>query len=286
MKRVFVLKILLYFSLCLLAKDQEIDLWRNVDAINAHNIKLYVYSPHDSIKNGTSVIICPGGSYHHLGINHEGKMVAEWLNKMGITAFVLKYRVSSQGWSHPAMIQDLQRSIQLVRENADEYGIKDDAVGVLGFSAGGHLVGMASEFYQENFMKSLGIIPQVSLKPDFTIMIYPVVSMQDSLAHHKSRKNLLGRNFDTQLKDLFSLEKHVNSNMPPTLIIHAKDDNVVNFKNSYYLYKNMIASGALADFILYENGGHGFGVKPGNPVVPEWQRDCIEWLNKIGVLSV
>ena len=144
--------------------------------------------------SGISVIICPGGSYSFLALKSEGIEVAKWLNNNNITAFVLLYRVGLFGNRHPAMIQDMQRAIQLVKENSQEYGIDPDKVGLMGFSAGGHLVGTAGIYFDTNYLAELGITPRVCLRPAFVTMIYPVVSMTDEeVVHKKSRRNLLSR---------------------------------------------------------------------------------------------
>ncbi|HQN92585.1 MAG TPA: alpha/beta hydrolase [Prolixibacteraceae bacterium] len=262
---------------------EEVFLWKDVGNPNQEKVKLYVCEPEANIKNGTCVIICPGGSYHHLGMTHEGFYVADWLNSQGITAFVLKYRVSQFGWHHPAMIEDLQKAIQYVRQNASKYGVNPESVGVMGFSAGGHLVGTASLYYDENYIGNTE--SDVSLRPDFTVMVYPVVSMQDSIAHQRSKKNLLGKAKDKDLEDKMSLEANVHQGIPPVLLIHAKDDDVVDYRNSFYLNENMKKAGVDVEYLLYENGGHGFGAGKTKKYTPPWQADCLEWLHKKNILK-
>lgn len=264
---------------------EEVFLWKDVGNPNQEKVKLYVFEPETALKTGTCVIICPGGSYHHLGMTHEGFYVAEWLNSQGITAFVLKYRVSQFGWHHPAMIQDLQKAIQYVRENADRYAIDPGSVGLMGFSAGGHLVGSASIYYDEDLIGNSDSLSGISLCPDFTIMVYPVVSMHDSIAHQRSKKNLLGKTFDKAIENKMSLEDNVHTGMPPVLLVHAKDDDLVDYKNSFYFHRNMQNIGADSEYLLYENGGHGFGAGYTNRYVPPWQDDCVKWLRKKNFLK-
>jgi acetyl esterase/lipase len=149
----------------------------------------------DKLNTHVAVIICPGGSYYHLALNQEGYDVAKWFQSKGINAFVLKYRVSFFGYHHPAMIEDLQRSIQYVKENAGDWDIDTSKVGLIGFSAGGHLVATGGTMFREDFLIPLGVRPKVSLRPNFVVTVYPVISMQDSIAHKWSRKNLLGPNY-------------------------------------------------------------------------------------------
>jgi acetyl esterase/lipase len=248
---------------------------------------LYVFLPEKPNISGASVIICPGGSYAHLyGIKWEGFEVAEWLNSNGITAFVLQYRVGKNGNHHPAMIQDIQRALQLVKENSEEYGIDPDKVGVMGFSAGGHLSLMAGAFYNENYLNELGIKSNVDLKPAFVVPVYPVVSMQDSIAHARSRKNLLGKKFGQEEKNKFSMELQITKNIPPVFLVTTKDDPVVDYKNSLVLNDALKKEEIRYEFLLYETGGHGFGMnqKKGGEAA-SWNKYFIGWLNEIGILK-
>lgn len=246
--------------------------------------ELTVFEPDNSIRNGAAVIICPGGSYCYLGMKHEGYQVAQWLNSLGFTAFVLRYRVGIYGNHFPSEIQDLQRTIEIVRENADKWKINPDKVGVMGFSAGGHLVGTASEYYHENFMLGLGITPLVSLRPDFTVMIYPVISMHDSIAHKKSKRNLLGSNHTKELENKMSLEDNVHDGMPPIYLMQAKKDEVVDSRNSLYFYKALIKENVKVHYQLFDCKGHGFGIDPKrNPIAWQWIFDCQKWFESIGL---
>ncbi len=231
-------------------------------------------------KTGTSVIICPGGSYRYLDLSNEGYKVARWLNQEGITAFVLRYRTGMYGNHYPAMIQDLQRSLQLVKENSEEYGIDPAKVGVMGFSAGGHLVGTAATYFDTNFMENLGITPEVSLKPAFVAMIYPVVSMTDSIAHKKSRRNLLPPNYDPALKEELSLEQNVRADMPPVFLIQCKGDKTVDYRNAAEYNIALKDKGVPHYYKLYDEVGHGFGINPkrGHGEAPYWYENFVPWL--------
>ncbi|MDR2410243.1 MAG: alpha/beta hydrolase [Bacteroidales bacterium] len=276
----------LFFVVILSAQNNSVYLWKDIPPMKKEKSRLYTFIQADSLKRGISVIICPGGSYAHLyGIKREGFEVAQWLNANGITAFVLKYRVGKDGYHHPAMIEDVQRAIQWVRTHAADYNINPDCVGVMGFSAGGHLSLMAGTFYQENYLAKWGI-ETVNLKPAFVVPVYPVVSMQDSLAHVRSRKNLLGKDFGQKEKDKFSMELQIKEDMPPVFLVTTKDDPVVNYKNSLALDNVLKKKEIPCKFLLYETGGHGFGMndqKGGDAA--QWKNHFIDWLYEIKILK-
>ncbi len=239
-----------------------------------------------------SIIVCPGGSYYWHDTESEGIDVAKWLAENGIAAYILNYRVAGvadylfayravlRGNRHPDMICDLQRSIELVREQYD------GPVGVMGFSAGGHLVLSSGAFACTNFLERYGIEPKVSLVPDFIAAIYPVVTMsEENYVHKRSRNGLMGRSRvnDKSLRDSLSLEKHIDSAMPPVFLVNCKDDNVVEYHNSELMDSALTAAGAPHKRILYETGGHGFGANPEklNPETSEWQEKFVSWLDTI-----
>ena len=267
------------------SQDKTIYLWRNVKGMEKQPSVMYMHEPKEN-KTKTAVIVCPGGSYHHLGLYNEGYCSAKWFSENGITAFMLKYRSNESLYNHPAMLEDIQRAIQIVRENADEFGIDASKVGVIGYSAGGHLVTMAGEFGERfNELEKLGIDTAVSLRPDFVMPIYPVVSMQDDISHKWSRRSLLGKNQTQERKDLFSMELQVPDNMPPTYIVVCKDDNVVDYNNSLRLYDALLAKNIQnCELHVYEWGKHGFGMLNG-PFMKEfkWNEPLLEWIKKIGM---
>ncbi|MDL2261965.1 alpha/beta hydrolase [Bacteroidales bacterium OttesenSCG-928-I21] len=256
--------------------------------MNKEKTCLYAYPTSDSLNTNVAIIICPGGSYAHLyGIKTEGFGVAEWLNKNGITAFVLKYRVGKNGYHHPAMIEDVQRAIQWVRENAKKYNINPELLGVMGFSAGGHLSLMSGIFFDENYLIKYGFDNSINLKPSFVVPVYPVVSMQDEIAHKRSRKNLLTRKFTQTEKNKFSMEMQVlNSNISPVFLVATKDDPVVDYKNSVVLVEALKKYNAKHKFLLYETGGHGFGMdKEKAGAAALWNIEFIKWLGEQKILK-
>lgn len=275
----------------LFSQDQTIYLWKNVKGMTSQNSVMFMHKPSENVPNThTAVIICPGGSYHHLGLKSEGNTTANWFKENGVTAFVLKYRTAESLYHHPAMLQDIQRAIQIVRENAADFDIDPSKVGIIGYSAGGHLVTMAGEFFQtHNELQKIGINCTVSLRPDFVIPVYPVVSMQDDIAHQWSRKSLLGsgkKNQTQERKNEFSMELNVPDDMPPTYVVVCKDDPVVLYENSLRLY-DALCEKNIPDcrLAIYEWGKHGFGMKDCAFLREfHWNETLKEWLIEIGMM--
>lgn len=263
-KRLIFVFCFFFVSSFLFAKSgKAIRIWKDVPKMEKYKSTMY-FHPADSVdgKNTKSaIIVCPGGSYHHLGLYNEGFKTSEWFAKKGVAAFTLRYRTAENGFHHPAMLQDIQRAIQIVRENADKFGIDVNKVGVIGYSAGGHLVTMAGAFYESHDeLAKLGIEHKCSLRPNFCIPVYPVVSMDDSIAHKWSRKSLLGKNMSEERKIEFSMEKQIPSDMPPTYIVVCLDDPIVDYKNSFALYDALKEKNIPCHLEVYEWGKHGFGM--------------------------
>lgn len=273
--------------------EAPINIWENT-ACKA-NVKLTPYLVGG--KENIAVIVCPGGSYFWLDTPTEGIGVAQWLNSEGISAFVLEYRVGTvpgfifhhrifaRGNRFPDPLQDVQRSIQLVRENAAQYGIDPDKLGVMGFSAGGHLTAMSGLFFDTDVLGEFGIKPSVTLKPDFIAPIYPVVSFVDKSTHKRSRRGLLGEGkaISKEMKDSLSLEKHVRADMPPTFLMNCVDDPIVKYRNSELLDSAMTAKGVNHKYVQFKTGGHGFGAtaeKTTSEAIA-WKKIFINWLNDI-----
>ena len=281
----------LIFITAAYTQDSTIYLWRNVKGMEKQPSVMFMHKPAEEAPHTrTAVIVCPGGSYHHLGLKGEGNTTANWFAENGVTAFVLKYRTAESFYHHPAMLQDIQRAIQLVRENADQWDIDSNKVGVIGFSAGGHLVTMAGEFFEShNEIEKLGIQTNVSLRPNFVIPVYPVVTMQDDIAHKWSRNSLLGKGKKNQTqarKDEFSMELNVPDNMPPTYLVVCKDDPIVIYENSFRLYDALQAKNIPSRLAVYEWGKHGFGMKD-NAFMKEfhWNESLREWLVELGFME-
>ena len=292
MKKIFTaFTATILFCTAALAQDATIYLWRNVKGMEKQSSVMFMHKASDTAPHTrTAVIVCPGGSYHHLGLKSEGTTTATWFAKNGVTAFVLKYRTAESLYHHPAMLQDIQRAIQLVRENAEDWDIDPNKVGVIGFSAGGHLVTMAGEFWQtHDEIAKLAIQTNVSLRPDFVISVYPVVSMQDDIAHRWSRNSLLGKGAKNQTqarKDEFSMELNVPADMPPTYVVVCDDDPVVIPENSLRLYDALQSAGIPSKLARYPWGKHGFGMKD-NDFMKEfhYNQPLKEWLVELGFME-
>lgn len=259
-KNFFIIAVFFVSSFVFAKSGIPVRIWSDIPQMKKYKSTMYVH-PATGKNTGAAVIICPGGSYHHLGLYNEGYKTAEWFASKGVTAFTLRYRSAENGFHHPAMLQDIQRAIQLVRENARFYSIDENKVGVIGFSAGGHLVTMAGAFAESHDeLEKLGIGHKVSLRPDFCIPVYPVVSMNDEIAHRWSRKSLLGKNQSESRKNEFSMELQIPENMPPTYIVVCLDDPVVDYRNSFALYEALQAKKIPSELAVYEWGKHGFGM--------------------------
>lgn len=232
-------------------------------------------------QNQTAVIILPGGGYSHLAIDKEGTKVAEWLNSLGITAFVLKYRLPSDlimTNKTVGPLQDAQEAIRIVRLNAAKWNIDPNKIGIMGFSAGGHLASTLSTHYDERVYETSS---KISARPDFSLLIYPVVSMENEITHKGSQTSLLGNDPSKDLIDFFSNEKKVTAQTPTAFIVHATDDTAVLPENSINYYLSLKKNGVTSELHLYEKGGHGFGLGV-QDTSKFWTRDCQEWLKSHG----
>ncbi|MGK9476441.1 alpha/beta hydrolase [Melioribacter sp. OK-6-Me] len=242
------------------------------------NPTLEIYLPDKEKSNGTAVIICPGGAYGVVVYQAEGVRTAKELAKSGVTAFVLKYRIPDDATMIDKKIgplQDAQQAIKVVREGANKWGIDTNKIGIMGFSAGGHLAATAATHYKHAYIENVN---NSNLRPDFLILIYPVISMQDELTHLDSRKNLLGSNPSQDIIQQFSNELQVDSNTPPTYITHAGDDRVVTVDNSIIFYKKLQQNNVPAELHIYPRGNHGFVfLQPAE----EWITPILKWLRNI-----
>lgn len=211
--------------------------------------------------NGMSVIICPGGGYSILAASHEGVDVAKAFNEIGVTAFVLKYRIPNDRTNVDrslAPLQDAQQAIRLLRKNAEKWGLKADKIGIMGFSAGGHLAATATTHFTMKADPS--VTDTISTRPDFSILIYPVVSFIEEITHKGSRNNLIGDKPTAEKTQLFSNELQVTTQTPPTFLVHASDDGAVPVENSLRFYQACIKNKVPVEMHLYPKGGHGFGM--------------------------
>lgn len=238
---------------------------------------LEIYLPAKEKASGAAIVICPGGGYAFLSYDHEGTEIAKAFNAIGVAAFVLKYRLPSDAIMKDKTIgplQDAQMAIKTVREGAAKWQLDANKIGIIGFSAGGNLAALSGTHFSDAKITNLN---NTSLRPSFMVLLYPVISLTDSLAHGGSRKNLLGENPSPESIRYFSNELNVNSNTPPTLLVHAEDDNTVNVKNSLYFYQALLKNKVSAEIIIYPKGGHGFGLN--NKTTPDqWMEHCKNWM--------
>ena len=244
---------------------------------------LMVFLPEAPAPTGTAVIIFPGGGYHLNAIKHEGLDIAKKLNEWGIAAFVVKYRIPNDATMQNKEIgplQDAQQAINVVRSNAAKWKINPERIGIMGFSAGGHLASTAATRFDNPVIKSSG----VSIRPDFLVLGYPVISFADSIGHLGSRNNLLGESPSKAKVIEYSNELNVSAKTPPTFLIHASDDKVVLPANSIAFYESLLRHNVPAELHIYERGGHGFGIN--NPTTKEqWMESLRNWLVSRGYLE-
>lgn len=239
---------------------------------------LTAYLPARDKANGTAVIICPGGGYSYLVINREGSDVAEAFARNGVAAFVLKYRLPNDQIMPDKTIgslQDAQQAIKLIRERAAEWLVNTNRIGIIGFSAGGHLASTASTHFTTSIITNE---KGTSLRPDFSILVYPVISFGDSLSHKGSRRALLGKDTSSlPATRLYSNEQQITAFTPPTFLLHSSDDKVVPVGNSIVYYQALIKAGVKAEMHIYSAGGHGYGLN-NKTNKDDWFQRCINWM--------
>lgn len=238
---------------------------------------LTVVAPPEEERNGTAVVICPGGAYAGLSFDKEGLEVGRWFADLGVTAFVLKYRHGGGVHQHPVPLSDIQQAVRLVRSQADQWKIMPERIGVMGFSAGGHLASSAGTHFDAGNKDSTDVIERQSCRPDYVVLVYPVISMDPAITHGGSRTNLLGENPDEKLVALMSNDLQVTDKTPPTFIVHASDDGAVPVANALRFYEACVAHKVPAELHVFEKGGHGFGMRQKGPV-EEWPNLLANWL--------
>jgi acetyl esterase/lipase len=242
-----------------------------------------VYLPAKSNANGKAVLIFPGGGYGILAYDWEGTDIAKFLNGKGIAGIVVKYRLpssKSQTDKHNVPLIDAQRALRLVRSMAEEFHVDPAKIGILGFSAGGHLASTLGTHFDEKVYEPVDAIDQQSARPDFMALGYPVISFGD-VTHSGSKKSLIGENPNAEMVDHFSNEKQVSENTPPTFLIHATDDTAVPVENSLLFYQALKDKGVSATMHIYPKGGHGFSLARKNPHLMGWTERMFEWIQSL-----
>jgi acetyl esterase/lipase len=232
---------------------------------------------------GTAVIICPGGSYARLAVSIEGSELVKRLYALGISAFVLKYRLVEYG--HPAPLRDVLRAVRIVRSRAQELGVRADRIGVLGSSAGGHLAACAGTLFDVPEGRTGAELDAVNARPDFLALLYPVITMTTPFTHAASRKNLIGDAPSPALVERLSVETRVSRDTPPTFLVHTSEDTSVPLENSLLFFQALRREGVPAEMHIYEKGRHGFGTKLGLGPTSEWPKRLEEWMRSHGWLD-
>ena len=248
--------------------------------VDKPSLTLYPVSGSEKVQTG--VVVCPGGGYVHLAMDHEGRQIAEWLNKLGISAFVLKYRLGPT-YHYPVQLWDAQRALRYVRSHAQEYGIRDDRIGIWGFSAGGHLASTAGTHFDNGDHNTGDPTDAVSARPDFMILAYPVITMMDPYVHHGSLHALLGEKPDPLLVRSLSNETQVTSRTPPTFLFATANDDGVPVENSIEFDAALNRAGVPAEIHVYAKGPHGVGLAQNDPVLRTWPDRLADWLKVQGL---
>jgi len=244
-----------------------------------------IYLPPKRNATGQAVIICPGGGYSILAYEWEGTEFAKLFNAKGIAAFVLKYRLpdpKSSTVQHLSPLLDAKRAMRLVRANAAKWNIQKDRIGIMGFSAGGHLASTLLTQFDEGDKTSKDSIEQQSSRPDFGVLAYPVISMSKPIMHKGSRDRLIGKDANAELSAKYSSELNVKKETPPTFLVHAMDDTSVPVENSLLFFQAMKDKGVSGELHVYPHGGHGFGLALGKGTLENWTTLCIDWMRSLG----
>lgn len=244
---------------------------------------LTVYRPREGKANGCAIVVCPGGGYGGLAVDHEGKQIGEWLSSLGVTAFELHYRLAP--YRHPVPMIDVQRAIRTVRARAGEYGVDAKRVGILGFSAGGHLASTAATHFNDRPVEPGDDVDRQGARPDFAVLCYPVISMEDGTTHGGSKKNLLGENPDPKLVESLSNDRAVTKETPPVFLFHTAEDAAVLPENSVLFFAACRKAGVPVEMHVFERGRHGVGLAQGDPVLAGWPGLCERWLEMHGWLE-
>jgi acetyl esterase/lipase len=239
---------------------------------------LIIWSPEKEKNCGVAIVVCPGGGYGGLAMDHEGKQIGEWLNSHGITALICDYRHRGKGYGHPAPLQDAQRAIRTARSRSKDLGFEANKVGILGFSAGGHLASTAVTHFDDGDPAAEDPIMRISSRPDFGVLCYAVIAFDQPFTHRGSQKNLLGEGAAPDLVASLSNEKQVTAKTPPCFLWHTYEDTGVPPDNSVVFYQAMLKNKVPGELHVYEKGRHGVGLGKSIPGTSDWSEACIRWL--------
>ena len=298
MKAKLILISFLIFSTSIMAQDFKLKVWPNgapdsngittpeelfegKRGRNVSEAEIYVYLPKIGVNTGAAVVICPGGGYGMEAMDHEGYDMADWLAKQGVAGIVLKYRLP---YGHDQIpLEDAQRAIRIVRQKAAEWGINLSKIGIAGSSAGGHLASTAGTKFDLGKPDSADPLEKYSCRPDFMLLLYPVITFNEQYGHMGSRTNLIGPGNKWDLVEKYSNELHVTAQTPPTFLVLADDDNAVPTQNSIEFYLALKKFDIPAEMHIFRDGGHGFGMNKTNKPVDQWPNLFISWLKAQGI---
>jgi acetyl esterase/lipase len=244
---------------------------------------LTIYMPPNTTGPMTAVIVAPGGSYRTLSMNKEGRIPATYLNSLGVAAFVLKYRLGPK-YRHPIELGDMQRAIRVVRSRAAEWHVAPERIGVMGFSAGGHLASHASTQFDAGTAEAADAIDRESSRANFAILGYPVISLSEAWTHQGSRTNLLGEKADAELARRLSTDTQVTARTPPTFLFHTNADTSVPVENSVHYFLALRKAGVPAEMHIFKDGAHGAGMPMNDPALSEWPKILANWMRASGFL--
>ncbi|WP_282080992.1 alpha/beta hydrolase [Aquimarina algiphila] len=267
-------------------ETDEVEIRKNENIVSIKNVQkptLEIYLPSKNNTTGKGIVICPGGGYGSLAYDWEGTEIAKWLNSKGIAAFVLKYRLPQSKSiiiANEAPLQDAQRAIRLVRHHAKKWNVSPEQIGIMGFSAGGHLASTLGTHF-DNKTSQVDAIDSISARPNFMVLMYPVITMKLPYTHQGSRDNLLGTSPKQELIDFYSNELHVTQNTPPTFIVHATDDKAVPVENSLLFYQGLKDAGVYSEMHIYPKGGHGFALAIGRGHLQTWNDRLHDWIQNL-----
>lgn len=272
-----------------ISAEEKIILWpqgapgaKGVEEVDQPSLTAYL--PPSDRATGTAIVICPGGGYGHLAVGHEGEEIGKWLNSIGVAGFVLRYRLAPR-YQHPAPMLDVQRALRTVRSRAGDWNLNPERIGVLGFSAGGHLASTAATHFDGGDSAATDQVDRVSCRPDFAILCYPVITFTDeSTMHRGSRNNLIGAEPSAELIELLSNERQVKATTPPVFLWHTSEDKGVPPANSILFYLACVRAQVPAELHIYEKGPHGIGLASKHPGADQWPVQCEAWLKGRGLL--
>jgi acetyl esterase/lipase len=268
------------FEQAIIAEPQTLPLWPNsapgaLGNSDTDQPTLSYYPPVNP--TGTAIVVAPGGGYSLVAMNHEGRQIANWLNAIGVTAFVLKYRIGPK-YHHPIELGDAQRALRFVRANAAEFGLRPSHIGVMGFSAGGHLASTLATHFDQGNPSAPDPVDRVSCRPDFAILVYAVISFTQPYTHHGSVVSLLGEHPDPELLKELSNELHVTRDSPPSFLFSTGEDTAVPPENAVAFYLALRKAGVPAEMHIFEKGQHGVGLALGDPTLSVWPTLLANWL--------